>query len=185
MPRLVGHQVRREQHLGAGHHLHLGGVAVVEQAVGAEIAVDGAEMRAGIGRAAGAADARGGIDDDALASRSRPPRPAAAAPGWRRSGSSPARRPASSAVICVAEEFGQAVGEAAEQVGPRMRLAVPALIFGGAVEAEVGAEVDERHAGGEQIVGQPLASRHGAGRRGSGRSPRAGPGPRRRRLMSG
>ena len=55
-----------------------------------------------------------------------------------------------------AVEFGKAVDEAAEQVGPRVRLAVPALILGGAVEPEVGAEVDERCAGGEQIVGQPL-----------------------------
>ena len=33
-------EVRREQHLAAERHLHLGGVAVVEQAVGGEIPVD-------------------------------------------------------------------------------------------------------------------------------------------------
>ena len=71
----------------------------------------------------------------------------------------------------VAEEFGQAVGEAAEQVGPGMRLAVPALIIGGAVEAEVGAEVDQRHAGREQVVGQPLGLAMRQARRGSGRCP--------------
>ena len=44
-----------------------------------------------------------------------------------------------------------------------MRLAVPALELGGAVEAEVGAKVDERDAGGEQLVGQPLGFAMGQG----------------------
>ena len=34
-----------------------------------------------------------------------------------------------------------------------MLLAIPALIVGGAVEAEVGAEVDQGDAGSEQVVG--------------------------------
>ena len=42
------------------------------------------------------------------------------------------------------------------QVGPRVGLAIPALIVGGAAKAEVGAKVDQRHARRQQIVGQPL-----------------------------
>ena len=51
----------------------------------------------------------------------------------------------------------------AEQVGPGMRLAIPALELGGAVEPEVGAEVDERDSRREQLVGQPLGLAVGQG----------------------
>jgi hypothetical protein len=37
-----------------------------------------------------------------------------------------------------------------------VRLAVPALELGGAVEAEVGAEIDERDAGLQQFICEPL-----------------------------
>ena len=57
----------------------------------------------------------------------------------------------------IAEELRKAVSEALDQLGPRVRLAIPALIIGRAVEAEVRAEVDERHTGREQVVRQRLA----------------------------
>ena len=64
-------EVRREQHLdvGAGDVgqalLDLGGVPVVEQAVGREVLVDRAERGGGLGRPAGARHPAGGVDDDA------------------------------------------------------------------------------------------------------------------------
>ena len=61
-----GHQMRGEQHAGARHHFHFRRMTVVEQAVGAEIAIDRAEMGAGIGAPARATGARGGVDDDSL-----------------------------------------------------------------------------------------------------------------------
>ena len=65
MPRRHRRQMRREQHGSAKRHFHLGGVAVVEQAISGEASVDRAEGGRFLCFAAGAADARGGVDDHA------------------------------------------------------------------------------------------------------------------------
>ena len=164
-----GHQVRGEQHLRAGHHLHLGGVAMVEEAVGAEIAVDRAEMRAGIGRAAGAADARGGVDDDALLldRAGLDQRPQRQAGGGRVAAG---RGDALRRLDLVAEKFGQAVGEAVEQLGPGVRLAVPAL-NSAALSRRKSAPRSTKGMPGASSRRPAAGSRHGARRRGSGRCP--------------
>ena len=54
-------------------------------------------------------------------------------------------------------QLGNAVDEAAEQLRRFMRMAVPALVSRPVVEAEVGAEVDERDAAIEDRSREPLA----------------------------
>ena len=54
-------------------------------------------------------------------------------------------------------EFGDSVGERIEQVGRLMRLAIPPGIFVGTVETKVRAEVDERNARLENLLGKLLA----------------------------
>ncbi len=58
----------------------------------------------------------------------------------------------------VAVELREAVDGAAEEVGPRVLEAVPARVVGGVAEPEVGAEVDDRRAGGGE-VGDDLGRR--------------------------
>ena len=60
------HEMRREQHRPAQRHFHFGSMAVVEQPIGGEASVDRAEAGRFLRFAACAADARGGVDDQAL-----------------------------------------------------------------------------------------------------------------------
>ena len=93
MPRFIGTRCGVNSTEAPSVHLHLRGVAVVEQPVGGDVLVDGAERGGGLGGPAGTRHARHGVDDDAA--RARPARPAPAGPGrgWPRSGSSRGRRP--------------------------------------------------------------------------------------------
>jgi hypothetical protein len=58
-------EVGREEELGADLLLHLGGVAVREQAVRGHVLVDGREAVGKVGLAAGAGDSGRGVDDHA------------------------------------------------------------------------------------------------------------------------
>ena len=64
-PPVHRHQVGGEEDLGGQVLLDLGRVAVVEEAVGDDVLVDGAERVRRRGRPAGTGDAAGGVDDDA------------------------------------------------------------------------------------------------------------------------
>ena len=157
------HQMRGEQHLGPGHHLDLGGVAVAGQAVSAIVALDAPVERAVVGRATSAARARRGIDDDprALDHPRRDQRPQRQAGRGRvATGGGDQLSPGNR----VAVEFGQAVDEFADQVGAEVRLAIPVGISLGRIEPEVGAEIDDLGAAADQRVGEKL--RFAMGKRG-------------------
>ena len=64
MPRFIGARCGVNSTWAAEVLLDLGRVAVVEQAVGVEVLVDGAERVVGLGGPAGAGDAAGGVDDE-------------------------------------------------------------------------------------------------------------------------
>ena len=133
--------------------LDLGDVAVAADAVRLHALVDLAEHQVLLRLAAGAGHAGLGVDDEV-----------GDQPGSRegREGQQGRRRVAAGRPddrgLPVAKggepgpvELGKAVDGLAEQVGPRMLEAVPAGIVGGVPEAEVGAEVDDRRAGGREL----------------------------------
>ena len=109
MPRFIGARCGREQHAGAPSDLlDLGRVPVVEQPVGGEVLVDGAERGGRLRRPAGAGHPAGGVDDDP----GRLDQPGAARSGARASdgggrGSSPG------AATCVgADDLGRGTARA-------------------------------------------------------------------------
>ena len=60
-------------------------------------------------------------------------------------------------------QLRNAVDEAVEQLGRLMRLAIPALIGRGVVEAEIGAEIDEGDAARDDVGGERLRLAVGQG----------------------
>jgi hypothetical protein len=145
--------VRREQDVRAEHHLHLGGVPVSEQAIGGEILVDRVEMGLVLQRLAGARHAGDGVDQDGARldqveqrAEREDRRGRVAARGGDRAGA-PDR---------LAVDLGNAVYEAAEQIGRLMLLLVPLLVGGGIAEPEVGAEIDEGDVAVEDLGRDPL-----------------------------
>ena len=154
----AGHrrEVRREQHRAAQRHFHLSRVTVIEQPIGREASVDRAEAGRFLGFAAGAADARGGVDDQAVR-LDQPGIDQGLQREDRRSRVAARGRDRLRAADRLAIELGNAVDELAEQLRRLVRMAVPALVGRGVVEPEVGAEIDERDAAIEDCAGEPLA----------------------------
>ena len=127
---------RREQDIAAQRHLHLGGVAVGEQAISGEILVDRVEMRFLLERLAGARHARRRIDDERSGLDE--------VDEWlqredRRGWVAARRRDRPRRGDVGAVQLGNAVDEAAEQLGRAVRLIVPALISRRVIEPEIGA----------------------------------------------
>ena len=60
-------------------------------------------------------------------------------------------------------ELGQAVDGDVEEVGPRVLEAVPARVVGRVAQPEVGPEVDDRGAGGDELRDDASRRRRGAG----------------------
>ena len=114
-----GGQVRGEEHLGPEDLLHLGGVAVGQQAVGHEVLVDRPEVQRVLGRAPGSRDARGRIDDDpAGLDQPGPQQRGQGQPGRRRVAAG--RGDQRGAAEVAPEQLGQAEdGLAQELRGPR------------------------------------------------------------------
>ena len=148
--------------------LDLGRVAVRAHAIGLQVLVCEAEMRARRGLLARTRDARDGVDDDGAAwsrearadrgrRRERGCRGIAASAGDEREltvGTS-----GRDADQFVWEELRQAERRAGQQVACRVRGVVPLLVDGRILEAEVGREVDDRRAARHE------ARRHGECRR--------------------
>src|SRR3569833_1431554 len=57
--------MRREEHGCATRHLHFSRVAMADAAIGREASINGVEGRRFLELAPGAADSRGGVDDEA------------------------------------------------------------------------------------------------------------------------
>ena len=135
-------QVRREQHRGVEVLLDLGGVAVVEEAVGVEVLVDGAEGRVGLRAATGAGDPAGGVDDHAGALDE-------AGVEQRRQGERGGRdvaagrgdEPGADQLLAVA--LGQAVGGLGEQGRLVVLEAVPLRVQRGVLEPVGRRQVDD------------------------------------------
>ena len=133
--------------------LDLGDVAVAADAVRLHALVDLAEHQVGLGLAAGARHAALGIDHevaDEPGARQR-------GEGEERRGRVAARRPddrdrgVDERGELGAMELRQAVDRLLEQVRPRVLEAVPARVVGRVAEAEVGALVDDRRAGRDEV----------------------------------
>lgn len=148
--------------------LDLGRVAVRAHAIGLQVLVREAEMRARRGLLARARDARDGIDDNGAAWS----REAHADCGRRckrgccgiAAGAGDERGlavGASAGCACqiVGKELGQAERRAGQQVACRVGGVVPLLVDGRVLEAEVGREVDDRRAARHET------RRHGERRR--------------------
>jgi hypothetical protein len=131
------HEVRREQHLGAGGLLDLRGVPVVEQPVRGEVLVDGAEVRGVLEAPSRPAHAGGGVDD-----HTRPVD--GTSPHERGEGERPCRDVAPGCgdepgtVEIRAEELGQAVRETGEQLRAGGAPRVPLRVERGVLQPEVG-----------------------------------------------
>ncbi len=154
--------MRREQHLGSDDLLDLGGVAMVEQAVGGDVLVGGAEQAGVLQRATGAAHAGDRVDDDArrldrtLAHEGRQ--------GEARRRDVAARRgDQPGALELAAVQLGQPVDRLGEQLRLVVLEPVPAGVQAGVLQPVGGGEVDdaadppdelrgERH---RRLVGKP------------------------------
>ena len=129
--------MRSEQHPAANRHLHFGGVPVAEQPVSRKASLDRAEAGRLLCLAAGAADARRGINnqtfglhqariDQRLQRKDCGSRIAAGRGDGLRA---PDR---------LAIELGDAVDELTQQSWSLVRVAVPALVGRRIVEAKIG-----------------------------------------------
>ena len=93
MPRTIGARCGVKSTSAAEDLLHLGGVAVGQQPVGREVLVDRPEVQRLLEAAAGARDARGGVDDDARRlDQAGPHQRGQGQPGRRRVATRPRRR---------------------------------------------------------------------------------------------
>ena len=116
---------------------------MIEQPISGEAAVDRAEARRFLRFTACAADARRGIDDQAvLFDQARIHQRLECED--RRSGIAAPRGNRLRALDGVAMEFWNPVRERAEKLWRFMRVSVPAFVSGGVVQPEIGAEIDER-----------------------------------------
>ena len=127
MPRDHGGEMRGEEHLGAQDLLHLGRVAMGQQAVGREVLVDRPEVQRVLGGPPGARDARGGIDDDPAGLDQPGPHQRGQGQAGRRrvaAGGGDQRGPGEVA----AEQLGQPEGGLGQQLRRRVLLAVPGRV---------------------------------------------------------
>src|SRR5205823_1012216 len=132
-------EMRGEEDLRVQALLDLGGVTVIEEAVGDEVLVCAAERKLPATRAG---DATRGVDDDSVALdqsstkkwRERERRGGRIAAGRGDEGGGPQR---------VAVQLWQAVDELVEQLRRFVRLAVPLRVRGRVAQSEVGGQVDD------------------------------------------
>ena len=135
--------------------LDLGDVAVAADAVRLHALVDLAEHQVRLGLATGARDAALGVDHEvADQPGARERRQGEQGRGRVAAGRADDRdRRVDQRLELGAMELRQPVDRVVEEVGPRMLEAVPARVVGRVAEAEVGAEVDDRGAGGDEVGG--------------------------------
>ena len=134
--------MRREQHLRVEVLLDLRRVAVVEQAVGVEVLVDGAERGVGLGGPTGARDATrrihdepGALDEAGVEQRGERER--------RRGHVAAGRGDESGADEVLAVALGQPVDGLGEQLGLVVLEAVPLRVQRGVLQPVGGREVDD------------------------------------------
>ena len=140
------HKVRGKEQVLPERHLHLASMAMIEEAIGRQAAVDVVEMGLGARRLARARHARHAVDGDAARlDQSRIDQRFERQDGSRRIATRCRDRPRAPDRLAV--QFGDAVFEHVEQVGGLVRLAVPGRIVVRARKAEVCAQIHERHAG--------------------------------------
>ncbi len=137
--------MRGEEHLPADDLLHLGSVAMRQQAIGREVLVNRSEVQGLPEATAGARHARRGIDHDAgRLQQAGTDQGRQGQPGGRRvaAGGGDEGRPRQS----LAEQLGQPVDGLGQQLGCAVFLAVPLGVQRSVLQTEVGGEVhDEAH----------------------------------------
>ncbi len=156
MPLVIGTRWGVKSTVRVQRHLHFGRMTVVEQPISGKASVHRGEAGRFLCFTAGAADAGGCIDDQAVGlDEARIDKRLQRKD--RRGGIATGRGHRLCSADRLAVQLGNAVDEAAKQLWRLVCMAVPALVSRRLVQSEVSAKIDERDAGIEDCGRDPLA----------------------------